>query len=227
MKYIGKELEAFDKAKFWRGYIHFLVKKYLGKNVLEVGAGIGSFTKIYKDKTKNITLTEVDPYNHKTLVSKFKNIKKINVFKKYTSKIKGKYDTLLHLNVLEHIKNDKKELDNCLKLISSKGFIIILVPAHQKLFSKFDKAVGHFRRYNKKFFVNYKNNKIKSKKIFYLDSCGMILYFLNSFFKSNEIYPSKFKIFIWDKIFTPITFFLDYFLFYKVGKNILCIIEKK
>ena len=75
----------------------------------------------------------LDFYNHKTLVAKFKNTKKINIFKKYTNKIKGKYDTLLHLNVLEHIKNDKKELDNCLNLINSKGFIIILVPAHQQL----------------------------------------------------------------------------------------------
>jgi len=227
MKYIGKELEAFDRAKFWRSYIYFLIKGYLGKNILEIGAGIGSFTKIYKDNNKKITLTEIDPHNHKNLISKFKNTKKINIFKKYTNSIKGKYDTLLHLNVLEHIKDDKKELDNCLDLIKSKGFVIILVPAHQRLFSKLDKAVGHFRRYDKKFFLNYKNDEIKSKKIFYLDSCGMILYYLNGLFKSSDIYPSKLKIFIWDKIFTPLTFFLDFFLFYKIGKNILCIIKKK
>ena len=227
MKYIGKELEAFDRAKFWRSYIYFLIKRYLGKNILEIGAGIGSFTKIYKDNNKKITLTEIDPHNHKNLISRFKNTKKINIFKKYTNSIKGKYDTILHLNVLEHIKDDKKELDNCLDLIKSKGFVIILVPAHQKLFSKFDKAVGHFRRYEKKFFLNYKNDEIKSKKIFYLDSCGMILYYLNGLFENNNVYPSRFKIFIWDKVFTPITFFLDLFLFYKVGKNILCIIKKK
>ena len=45
------------------------------------------------------------------------------------------------------------------------------------------------------------------------------------FFK-NEIYPSKLKIFIWDKIFSPITIILDFITRYKFGKNILCIYKK-
>ena len=49
MNYPGKELEIFDKAVFWRKYIYFLVKRYLKDGLLEVGAGIGSFTKNYKE----------------------------------------------------------------------------------------------------------------------------------------------------------------------------------
>ena len=45
------------------------------------------------------------------------------------------------------------------------------------------------------------------------------------FFK-EEVYPSKLKIFIWDKIFTPITFFIDWFLMYKFGKNVLFVLKK-
>ena len=44
MDYPGKELEIFDKATIWRKYVHFLVKNYLKEALLEVGAGIGSFT---------------------------------------------------------------------------------------------------------------------------------------------------------------------------------------
>ena len=63
-------------------------------------------------------------------------------------------------------------------------------------------------------------------KLYYLDSSGYFLYYLNKIFFKEEIYPSRFKIFIWDKFFTPISYFLDKILFYKFGKNILYIIKK-
>jgi len=75
MDYPGKELEIFDKAVFWRKYIYFLVRKYLKNGLLEVGAGIGSFTKNYKNNFTNITLTELDKKNIKKLKKRFKNSK--------------------------------------------------------------------------------------------------------------------------------------------------------
>ena len=53
MKYIGLELENFDKAHIWRRYIFILIRKYFKDGFLEVGAGIGSFTKIYLNKFKD------------------------------------------------------------------------------------------------------------------------------------------------------------------------------
>ena len=73
MNYPGKELEVFDKANFWRKYVYLLIKKYLKEVVLEVGAGIGSFTYNYKDNFKNITLTELDKENILRLKKRFKN----------------------------------------------------------------------------------------------------------------------------------------------------------
>ena len=54
----------------------------------------------------------------------------------------------MYMNVLEHIEKDKEEINNSLKILNKNGMLIILVPAHQKLFSKFDKEIGHFRRYD-------------------------------------------------------------------------------
>tara|TARA_Y100000287_G_C14106612_1_gene297891 strand:- start:28 stop:708 length:681 start_codon:yes stop_codon:yes gene_type:complete len=225
MDYPGKELEIFDKAVLWRKYIYFLVKKYIKNDLLEVGAGIGSFTKNYKNNLKNITLTELDKQNIKRLKKRFKG-SKIKIKAKLTSKLNGKFNSILYMNVLEHIKNDKKEINISLNKLNKKGYLIILVPAHNELYTKFDKEIGHFRRYKVNFFKKLKFKNAKIVKLQYLDCLGYFLYYLNKMFYKNEIYPSKTKIFIWDKFFTPLTFFFDRFLNYRFGKNVLCIIEK-
>lgn len=225
MDYPGKELEIFDKAVFWRKYIYFLVRKYLKNGLLEVGAGIGSFTKNYKNNFTNISLTELDKKNIKKLKKRFKN-SKIKILSKFTSEIGKKFNTILYMNVLEHIKNDKKEINISLSKLNKKGYLIILVPAHNELYTKFDKEIGHFRRYKINFFKKLKLKNSKIIKLQYLDCLGYFLYYLNKMFYKDEVYPSESKIFIWDKFFTPLTFFLDKFLNYKFGKNILCIIKK-
>lgn len=226
MDYPGKELEIFDKAVLWRKYIYFLVKKYIKNDLLEVGAGIGSFTENYKNNLKNITLTELDKQNIKRLKKRFKG-SKIKIKAELTSKLNGKFNSILYMNVLEHIKNDKKEINISLSKLNKKGYLIILVPAHNELYTKFDKEIGHFRRYKVNFFKKLKFKDAKIVKLQYLDCLGYFLYYLNKIFYKNEIYPSKTKIFIWDKFFTPFTFFFDRFLNYRFGKNVLCIIEKK
>ena len=225
MKYPGAELDNFDKATIWRKYIFFQIKKFIKGNVLEVGAGIGSFTNNYKNLPNQITLSEIDPENLSLIKKKFKDTN-INFTGDLTKNIKSNYDTIMYLNVLEHIEDDTKEINEAFQKLNSGGFLIILVPAHNNLYSEFDKAIGHFRRYEIKYFKNLKVNNSKLIRLNFLDSAGYFLYYINKIFFKKEVYPSKLKIFIWDKFFTPITFILDKILFYKFGKNILYIIQK-
>ena len=132
----------------------------------------------------------------------------------------------MYLNVLEHIKEDKKELEIAKNKLKKNGFLIVLVPAHNKLYSKFDKAVGHHKRYDLNFFKKFQPKGTKLEKLYFLDFMGYFLYYINKIFFKNETYPSAFKIFLWDKIFTPITMVLDRLLLYKFGKNILFVLKK-
>lgn len=225
MKYPGEELDNFDKATVWRKYIYFEIKKYIVGKVLEVGAGIGSFTNNYMGRTNEITLSEVDEGNFEIIKEKFKNYS-IEITKKTTSELNDKFNTIMYLNVLEHIEKDKDEIEAALHKLEKGGHLIILVPAHNKLYSNFDKAVGHFKRYEMSFFKNLGLNNCETQKLVYLDAMGYFLYYLNKIFFSKETYPSKFKIFIWDKIFTPSTFIIDKFLMNKFGKNILYVAKK-
>ena len=226
MNYPGKELEIFDTAKVFQKYIYILIKKFIKGKIYEVGAGIGSFTSHYCHKHKNIYLSDLDKGNYRALKNKFVNDKTIKIKNEKISKIKLKFNTIIYLNVLEHIKEDKKEIKTALSKLNLGGHLIILVPAHQKLYSKFDKAIGHCRRYDIKFFKSKAIKNVKIKKLIYLDMIGYVLYFFNKMFFKEEVYPSYFKVFLWDKLFSPFTIVLDFMTRYKFGKNVLCVYEK-
>ena len=225
MKYPGAELDKFDKATIWRKYVFLLIKKFIKGSVLEVGAGIGSFTDNYKHKVNSLVLSEIDPQNLEVIKKRFPE-EKFSFTNKFTKDLNQKFDSIMYLNVLEHIEKDNDEIIKAFEKLKKNGFLIILVPAHNKLYSKFDKAVGHFRRYEMSFFKNLEIENSKKHKLIYLDAMGYFLYFLNKFFFKEEVYPSKLKIFIWDKIFTPFTMIIDFLFRYKIGKCILAVYKK-
>tara|TARA_B100001564_G_C20573668_1_gene639619 strand:+ start:51 stop:737 length:687 start_codon:yes stop_codon:yes gene_type:complete len=218
--------ERFDNANFHIRYCLSFVKKYIKGDILEIGAGCGSFTRNYiKTDLKNITLTELDKKNIQDLNQKFKNLKNVKVLNTTINKINNKYDTILYLHVLEHIKNDQDEIREAAKRLKKGGHLLIMVPAHQKIYSNLDHAVGHYRRYDRKFFKEKLTN-LKRVKLFSLDIIGYLLYFLNKIFFKEEIFPSSLKIFIWDKICTPLTAIIDRLTNYNYGKCIVAIYKK-
>ena len=82
LKYPRIVTERFDGANLHIKYCLMFIKKYLKKDILEVGAGCGSFTKIYNNnKISSLTLTELDKFNLKNLKHKFKTKKKNYYYK--------------------------------------------------------------------------------------------------------------------------------------------------
>ena len=219
--------ERFDDANFHINYCLSFINKFIKGNIIEIGAGCGSFTKNYYDsKIKSLTLTETDQLNIKNLQKKFEKNSNIRISDLSIDKIQNKFDTILYLHVLEHIKEDINELKNAKNKLNDEGHLVIMVPAHQKIYGNLDKAVGHFRRYEKDFF---KKNLLDLELVSfrYLDSMGYLLYYLNKIFFKNETFPSKFKIFLWDKLFTPITILIDFLTNYSFGKCIVAVYKKK
>ena len=225
-KYPEVALERFDRAGLWIKYVIFKVKRFLKNDILEVGAGFGSFTRGYMKNFHSITLTDTDDNSFNLLKKNFLHDQNVNIIKSSINDIEKKFDTIIYFNVLEHIKEDISEIKSALKKLNKGGHLIILVPAHQKMYSKLDKIVGHYKRYDIDFFKKNRFENSKIIKLHFLDFFGYLLYYLNKIFFKEETYPSNLKIFIWDKIFTPFTIIADYLSGYKFGKNILCIYQK-
>jgi SAM-dependent methyltransferase len=148
----GEEtLSIMKLAKWYNGWIFSFFEKYISGEILEVGAGIGNFSKLLAKRGK---VTTVDM--RKDYIKKLKKDVQGEARVGYGDIEKGKYffknkkfDTIVCLNVLEHIRHDGMALKNIHNLLKKGGSFILLVPAHSNLYSRFDKNLGHFRRYSK------------------------------------------------------------------------------
>ena len=87
-------------------------------------------------------------------------------------KVSKKFDVIILADVLEHLQNDKEILFELYKILNPKGRIIIFTPACQYLYSRFDKEIGHFRRYSFDTLENIIPNNSKILMMKYIDSFG-------------------------------------------------------
>lgn len=222
--YLTWELSFFDNSKNFRAYQHSLIKPYLGDRIAEIGPGNGANLNYYYKYSKKIDLYEPTKSLYLNLKKRFKQ-KNIRIFnKRFNSNIK--YDTIIYLDVIEHIKNDVKEIKKAFKTLKKDGYLIIAVPAFQHLYSNFDKDVKHYRRYKKRDFkkilkkINY--NKVN---LLYYYSIGYILSLMSKLFLSDYKKNFEKKIKFWNSLifFSKI---LDKITFRSFGKSLLVIIKK-
>ena len=228
MKYLNEVLEFFDISDNYRSYQIELFGNYVGKEILEVGAGRGKIIEILaQNSEKQFTLLELDKNFFDILNNKF-NSKNIKVLEERTQNIKdNKFDTIFYLDVIEHIEDDRFELDTAYNLLKKNGHLIIIVPAFQILFSKFDQRVGHFRRYRKEFFKRYSDEKnLKIKKLVYFDFLGFFIILFSKLLNLTNSKKTTLGIKIWNFL-IPLSRLIDKITFHSIGKSIVCIYEKK
>ena len=223
--YEGWELKFFDNSKNFRFYQLKLIKKYLKGYLAEVGPGNGTNLFYYKNEPSKIDLFEPSKKHYINLKKKFKNCNKIKFYNKFFSG-KKKYDTILYLDVIEHIKEDKKEIMKALNLLKKNGNLIINVPAFSYLYSNFDKDVGHYRRYSKSDFKKkLEGLNFQKANFIYFDTIGFILSLLSKIFISDYKKDFDKKIKFWDSMIW-ISRIIDFISFRSLGKSLLVIIKK-
>ena len=220
------ELEFFDAAKNWRRYQFENILKYINSSVLDVGPGTGNNIQYYKDKASQITLLEINKNLANSLKLKFDGDKKIIVLNTDIDSREKKFDTILYMDVLEHIEDDEKEINKALKQLNSGGNLIFFVPAYQFLYSDFDKAIGHIKRYNKKFFLSFKKDEnITIIELKYIDSIGFFIAVLNKLFNKDNRESIGLGVKIWDKLIF-LSKIMDLIFLNKFGKSLFCIMKK-
>jgi len=113
-----------------------------------------------------------------------------------------------------------------LKLLEEGGILIVVSPAHQWLYSPFDKAIGHYRRYTKKTLRSIIPDLFEEKKLLYLDGVGLMASLINKVLLQQP-YPTKKQIVFWDQYIIPASTIFDYLTRAFAGRSILGIWEKR
>lgn len=232
IQYQGGELELARGAHHWKRYIESVIRSSIGEDVLEVGAGIGSATKVLCSAAqKKWTCLEPDPACFEELVVQHQNAE----LPQQCVCIQGIvqdlseatfFDTIIYIDVLEHIKYDHEELVVAASHLRPGGKIIILSPAHQFLFSRLDSQVGHERRYSKASLKAAMPQNGRLVMLKYLDSVGIISSLANRFVLKQSL-PTPMQIAAWDRLSIPLARLCDPIFGYQLGKSIVAVWQKE
>jgi hypothetical protein len=136
------------------------------------------------------------------------------------------FDTIIYIDVLEHIKEDRSELTEAARRLRLGGHVLVLAPAHQWLYTRFDNAVGHYRRYCKKTLAALTPDDLELVRLIYLDSAGLLASLGNRLMLHSAV-PTPRQIAVWDKGLVPLSRLVDPLLFYSMGKSVLAVWRKK
>ncbi len=229
MKISQQSLEIMANAKRYNHYVYKKIMPLLGKNVLEVGCGLGTLTQQIIPH-KNVVAIDKEKAYITMLQKKYKKRKNVRFvtldITRPTRKLKQHFDSILCINVLEHIQNDDQALNNFSRLLNKNGRLILIVPAGQWLYSEIDKANGHHRRYTSKSVRTlFERTNLRILKLYHLNSMGVLYWLFTSKLFRWKI-PKAPSISISDR-FVPLISILDKLFIHKIGLSLVCIGEKR
>lgn len=143
---------ADESTPNYQRWITQLCRPYIGNRVLEIGAGHGAVTRFLCEEVSDYVATDTAPECLTALESKFRDSSNVTVRKLdiLSDQIDDEFDSIIMINVLEHLLEDSEILRSLSGRLAADGKIIIYVPALNSLFGDWDDMAGHFRRYSKR-----------------------------------------------------------------------------
>jgi len=229
--YAGTELDAFSCARLWKRYWWGQISQFVGRDILEVGAGCGNNIEWF-DRKPGVRYTGVEPDGKLAGVLKSRldrtAFESSTVVTGFSGDLPSgnRFDTVVYLDVLEHIEDDRRELRTALDLLQVGGHLIILAPAYPWLYSAFDRSVGHCRRYDIPALRRVMPEGLVEVRVRYLDAMGLLAS-LAMKIGSRSGTASKFGVTLWDRLLVPLSRCLDPVTGYGIGRSLLFIARKE
>jgi len=232
IKYQGiSTLEVLKEAKNYNKWIADELLIHITSPALEIGAGTGNLTRFFLKK-KPIYITDIDSGLVKDLKRKFSGEKYVtvrvfDVTKKPPKALRSFFPTVFGINVLEHLEEDDTALKNIHSILKKNGKLLVLVPAKRRAYTRLDKELGHFRRYEKKeLSEKLTKNGFRVERIYFFNIVGLISwYFRDKATHSKDINLKSHHIAIFDSI-VPILRFVESKIKIPVGISLIAIARK-
>jgi SAM-dependent methyltransferase len=230
LAYQGTELGLFAHAKNWKAYYAALLRPWIKGRVLEVGAGIGgTMPSLWNDTVSHWVCLEPDPALAAELRARIKQFGRDNV-EPCIGTIddlapNDYYDAILYIDVLEHINDDRDELIRASARLDRNGSLIVLSPAFQTLYSPFDAALGHVRRYTADTLAKVFPPELVRRRLFYADSVGAMLSLANRLLLRKTM-PSINQIQFWDGQVIPVSRMVDRVANRFFGRSVIAVYQR-
>jgi SAM-dependent methyltransferase len=224
--YVGTELDVFARAERWKAYYGSFLRPFLSGDVLEVGAGLGATTRALCDGTPRSWLClEPDPSLAASIAEAIRRGTLpacCRVLPGDLSALSGeaRFDTILYIDVLEHIEKDADELARASRHLRPGGRLAVVAPAHPWLYTPFDEAIGHYRRYTRKSLAGCAPPQLLRERLLAIDSAGLLLSLGNRLLLRSA-HPTHAQIRFWDRAVVPVSRLLDPLLLHRVGKTLV------
>jgi len=234
--YAGRDLEAMSFAVNYHRWILRVFEPYLGTRIVEVGAGTGSFSDlVLKHGPESLSLVEPSEEMYKMLNERVRQLDSPTQIETYNTifsdvadrlRTAQRPDSILYVNVLEHIFDDETELATVHRSVRSGGRVLIFVPALRWLYGSFDEHIGHHRRYTKSELEGKcRRAGFRIVDCRYFDIAGIVPWWLKyCLFKSSTMEAWAVK--SYDAYVVPATRAIESIVRSPIGKNLLLIAEK-
>jgi len=196
------DLEIMTSASNYRAWMYRRLAPFIGQRILEVGAGIGNFTELLSGRE---LVVPTDKYQK--CVNYLKRrlddcpiaaVLQLDLEKPEDADLdRFSFDTVVCLNVLEHVKDDLRALSFMRTVLEPGGRLVLLVPAFQFLYGSVDRAIGHYRRYTRRDLApKMRQAGFEVEDSFYMNVIGMAGWFWNNrIMKIGEENPGQIGLF--------------------------------
>jgi SAM-dependent methyltransferase len=228
--YFGRDLEAMAFAPRYHQWILDTIAPHLGRDIAEIGAGSGNFTRLLAaDPVRRITALE--PSHNMfpqlaTLQEAHINVQARNsLLANSPDLLTAAFDSVLYINVLEHVDDDAAELQLAWRALKPGGRLVVFVPALQWLYSDFDRLIGHHRRYQKSSLrALARAGGYQIDTLCWFDIAGILPWYANFVLLRRQNIPRA--VALYDTLVVPVMKVLEGLVSPPVGKNLLLVGRK-
>lgn len=218
-------LAELSGAVRYRQYLIELMASYCQGSVLEVGAGHGDFIALL-DGGRRLVATDADPECIKVLEERFGGDPHVEVASLDVTKdiwVDPPVDTLVAINVLEHIEDDGEALRRMTRGVRRGGTVVLFVPGYPSLYGAFDRAVGHCRRYTPEGLRRVVGGAgLEIDVLRPVNFLGGIVWWL-AVRLGKQTRPRPFLVRIYDRLLIPVVRLMERHLQLPFGQSILCV----
>lgn len=227
--YSGTELDAMAEAVNYCRWIHRYFAPYLGKRVVEIGAGTGTFSELLLDSegTQELALFEAAHNLFPLLRERFadRNVR-LHCGPFDLSRLPGLADSVVLVNVLEHISDDGELLSQIYQSLRPGGSLLLFVPALEWNYGSLDKAFEHHRRYSKKGLTReIQSVGFRIKRVRYMNMMGIASWFFaGKVLRQTTLKPAQVR--WYDRWIIPWSFSLEQMCEPPLGQSLLAVAIK-